>query len=691
MYKTNTHQKIIFRCTSSLCKRIRTRAQKTADGIECLYEKIDKHSLLFCICWSLLLTLFIETLGRLSTAGIFGGIVFMVKDPVVFVYNAFLIFVTLMAASVFKRQACIFLLISAWWIFVGIVNGIILTQRMTPFTMNDLSVVEDGFSIVSTYLSAFTIILCCLAVALALLAVLFLFIKGPKKKELKRGRNLVLYSLTVLFCVLATSFMINIGKVETFFGNIASAYRDYGTAYCFINTWTNTGIDKPADYSQDNINNLFGGDGSSENALPVLAEQDVDENYPNIIFLQLESFIDPETLKYIELSEDAVPTFRRLKEEYSSGILTVPACGAGTANVEFEVLTGYSSKFFGPGEYPYRTVLKNNTVETLAYDLRSIGYKAHAIHNHRAVFYSRDLVFANMGFDTFTSIEYMKNVEKTPKNWAKDAVLYDYIMKALSSTEEHDMIYTISVQGHGKYPGEQTIENPAISVISAPNEELKWRWEYYANQICEMDAFLAKLIAALEEWDEPVVLALYGDHIPAIDLTEDDLTTGSLYATEYVIWSNCGLPKEDKDLLAYDLAANIMERIGMRVGTAFTYKLDQLNNPDYISGLELLAYDTLYGKQYVYGGEKPFIATDIQLGIDQIKVTEIIEIDEQYYVKGENFTAHSKISLDGEILSTKFIDENTLLLRSKVEPEDLPNLKVSQVESKSKKVLSTTE
>lgn len=29
-----------------------------------------------------------------------------------------------------------------------------------------------------------------------------------------------------------TSFMINTGRVETFFGNLAYAYRDYGVVYC---------------------------------------------------------------------------------------------------------------------------------------------------------------------------------------------------------------------------------------------------------------------------------------------------------------------------------------------------------------------------------------------------------------------------------------------------------------------------
>lgn len=63
---------------------------------------------------------------------------------------------------------------------------------------------------------------------------------------------------------------------------------------------------------------------------------------------------------------------------YSSGNLSVPSVGAGTANTEFEVITGMNLDFFGPGEYPYKTVLKEVTCESVSYDLKTLGYAAHA-------------------------------------------------------------------------------------------------------------------------------------------------------------------------------------------------------------------------------------------------------------------------------------------------------------------------
>ena len=226
-------------------------------------------------------------------------------------------------------------------------------------------------------------------------------------------------------------------------------------------------------YSKEAIEEILKENKISKDGVVKIEKEDVDEKYPNIIFLQLESFTDPLLFKNIKLSEDPIPYYHKLMKEYSSGSLTVPACGAGTANTEFEVMSGLSVKFFGPGEYPFKSILKDKTMESLASDLKDMGYGTHAIHNHRALFYNRNQVFNNIGYDTFTSVEYMSDVPKTPKNWAKDEILIKQIMQALKSTKQRDYIYTISVQGHGKYPSEQLIKNPKIKVLEAPSEEMK--------------------------------------------------------------------------------------------------------------------------------------------------------------------------------------------------------------------------
>ena len=674
-------------------EKLDRKVEETLHEVETMdRRKFYKNSFAYAAVWALLLNLLIETLGRFPTAGIFGGLTFMVHSPLVFLYNALILYATLVLASLSKRRVFFFTIISIFWLGIGIINGVILTQRMTPFTVKDLSNLNDGLTIVTNYLSNYEIIGAIAAGLIAVGLLVLLFIKGPQKRDgVKRKRNLVAVLLVIAFTFLSSSFVIRAGIVQTFFGNLAYAYRDYGVVYCFVNTWLNTGISKPDGYSKEEILSIFDKKELGDDNAMLLTQKDEDEEHPNILFLQLESFIDPMTIQSITLSQDPCPNFRRLMQTYSSGDLTVPACGAGTANVEFEVLTGLSVKFFGPGEYPYKAVLKEKTGESLAYDLDSLGYTSHAIHNHRAVFYNRNSVFSNMGFDTFTSVEYMKNVEKTPKNWAKDDVLTECITDALDSTDGRDMIYTISVQGHGKYPAEQVLQNPVIEVTAAPSEELKWKYEYYVNQIYEMDQFIKALTDTLAKREEPTVLVMYGDHIPALDMTEDDLESGNLYGTQYLIWNNIGLKKDDENLHAYQLAAHVMEMLDMQVGTIFTYQQNHKNSETYLADLKALGYDMLYGKYYIYGGTNPFKPTNLKMGVNDITIDEIVKIGDKYYIKGRNFTQYSKVTLDGKELKTIYLGENVLGLLEDVDPDDADKMKVSQIENKSGEILSTTE
>ena len=184
---------------------------------------------------------------------------------------------------------------------------------------------------------------------------------------------------------------------------------------------------------------------------------------------------------------------------------------------------------------------------------------------------------------------------------------------------------------------------------------------------------------------------MYGGHIPAINISEDDLENGNLYGTEYVIWSNFDMEKDDEDLHTYQLAAHIMDMIDMEVGTTFTYQLNHSNSETYYEDLEAIGYDILYGKYYLYGGSNPFEATELKMGVKEIKITDVVKIGDQYYIKGKNFTPYSKVTLDGKELETVYLGSNILGLSEEVDPEDVVNMKVSQIEKKSGEIMSNTE
>ncbi len=639
---------------------------------------------------ALLLNLIIESSARHS---LFEGCKFFALHPLVFIYNSMIIFVTLIIAFLVRRRIFTFFIISAVWLVIGVVNGVILSKRMTPFTTKDLSVMKDGLSLATNYLSDNQLIIIGVASVAILILFILMFKFAPKKQErINYKKTLILIFAIWIGFAGVSKVAVKTNVVGTFFGNLAYAYRDYGVPYCFLNTWLNTGVKRPWGYSKKMIEKIFT-DEQRDNGKFFVEKEVKDDGieHPNIIYLQMESFIDPYTVKGFKYSKDPIPHFRKYSEEFPSGCIQVPSVGAGTANTEFEMLSGMSVKFFGPGEYPYKSILTKKTCDSIAYDLKKIGYGAHAIHNHRGVFYGRNKVFANLGFDTFTSLEYMNHVVKTPGNWAKDYVLTEQIFDALNATESEDFIYACSVQGHGKYPTEQKIENPEIVVTEAPTEEKKWQYEYYVNQLYEMDDFIHILLEKLKKRDEKTIVVVYGDHLPALNMKKEDMTTDSLFKTEYFIWSNFPMENEkDGDIYSYQMTARIQNILGLHEGFMTKYHQNYQNTKNYKKNMKALQYDFLYGKNYLFNQQDVFEPTRLQMGIKPIKINEIVQIGKDVYIKGENFTVFSKVSLDGKILKTIFLGSSVLGLQTEVKPEDVSRMKVSQVE-KHKEILSTTE
>lgn len=598
----------------------------------------------------------IEAISRHSLQEAF---TYMTERPLVFLYNTALIFTTSLVVYLFRRRIFIRTLLIMFWMLLGIINGVILSTRVTPFTGPDLHLITDAFKLANKYLPVVGLILAVAAFVIVILFLVRLFFKAPKYQgPLYYKWNVPLILVGILAFGGLTRLALEKRVLSNYFGNIAFAYEDYGYPYCLATTIFNTGIDCPPEYSQESIEKILKDDekaGTTET-----------ENLPNIIFIQLESFFDPELVNYLELSEDPIPYFRQLMKDYSSGYFRVPSVGAGTANTEFESITGMSMRYFGPGEYPYKSILRETTCESAPYVLKELGYSTHAIHNNEANFYGRRTIFPNLGFDSFTSEEYMPEEEdQNPLGWVRDRVLTDEILKAMDSTEEPDYVYTVSVQGHGDYPEEPVLEEPQITVSGSETEAQNNKWEYYVNEIKEMDQFIEELIQQLSQREEKTVLVMYGDHLPTMGLEVEDMENRYLFQTQYVIWDNMGLEKKDVNLTAYQIAAEVMDRLDIHEGNVFRYHQARRNTRNYQVDLEMLQYDILYGEQYVYGGESPFLRTAMRMGIYDSTLDAIIPAsasDESYYVKGTNFTPSSEVMINEEYYETTYVNPTTLLV-----------------------------
>jgi hypothetical protein len=246
------------------------------------------------------------------------------------------------------------------------------------------------------------------------------------------------------------------------------------------------------------------------------------------------------------------------------------------------------------------------------------------------------------------------------------------------------------VQGHGQYPTTQMLEDPEITMSGITLESDAFAFEYYLQQVHEMDRFIGDLIQVLQKFDEPTVLVIYGDHLPGLTIDSLDLENHNIYQTQYVMWNNIGLEKQDKNLYAYQLGAEVLNRINIHDGVLTKYHQDHQTDGNYLENLKALQYDMLYGKDYIFGEDNPYEPTAMKMGVRKIKVEKVVEIGKKYYIKGQNFTPFSKISIDGRVLDTIFLGPSVLGLLEEVKPEDVSKMKVSQVE-KNNQILSTTE
>lgn len=742
--------------------------------------KVIKIPFIGYLLLALLLNVFLETLSRHSLIKAFA---FIVESPMVFLYNAFIIFVTLSLVLFAKRKVFATIFVCVVWIISAFANWIVLCFRTTPFSAVDILMLRNVMTMLDKYMTKWQMVLSAIGILFMIALLIYLYIRLPK---IKHKRNPFRASAYVCMCailiVTLTKVAVETQTVSDNFGNLAYAYNDYGFAYCFSNSIIDVGISKPKNYREetvkeiveelnynksevilvtkeeaeaeqqenelkksketdDTVSKAFDADYTENNVTGEQTEEeaeesgsgtdkdrakedseniaegtapgqskradgridedviagfgeddektadedtdsdedkdfeeitDIDELYyknepatkenPNIIVIQIESVFDTKYMKDFYASENPMPFLAKLKRKYSSGVFTVPAVGAGTANTEFEVQTGMSTQFFGAGEYPFKTIMRDVSCDSIAYDLKRYGYATAGFHNNDATFYERYIDYSNLGFDVFSGMEHMYGLNYTPRGWAKDDVLDDLMLERMKQTEGRDYITTITVQCHGRYPKKHTETLTDLDCYFtgqyAGDSAKQAAWEYYINMCRECDNMLKELIKKLERFKEPTVLFMYGDHLPSMDLQETDLDGITLYETEWVMWDNIGLRNEKRDLKAYQASTYIFNRLGLKGGLMQSFHNKYMADDDqdgYLDKLEILEYDTLYGNNYAFDGKNPFPQTDMAMGIREISVDRYDIKGEEVWIYGKNFNEFSEVHVNGRAVDTTYI------------------------------------
>ena len=371
----------------------------------------DYRALLCDALVALVMNFVIELLARRNFSD---TISFLIERPLTFLYGALIIFFTLSLSLLFRKRTFFFCLAVVFWMALALTDYILLRFRSMPLTAADIFLMSATRDIFEKYMSHVGLLLVMFGISAALGAVCYLLLTTrSRRRPFSFALTYVtMIGLTLLSCTLLLQENGTLDRASGF-SSLPKAYHRNGFCYSFSVSLLTGGVNQPKEYSEENVKEII----DEQIDLPATAQ-----NRPNIIFLQMESFFDANYLKDVTYSKNPVPVFESLKRSGPSGLLSVPAIGAGTANTEFEVLTGMNLDHFGVGEYPYMTTVNKVTTESVATVLQELGYATHAIHNNNATFYDRNIVYSNLSFETFTTLEYMNDVDYNPLGWAKDSV-----------------------------------------------------------------------------------------------------------------------------------------------------------------------------------------------------------------------------------------------------------------------------
>lgn len=349
--------------------------------------------------------------------------------------------------------------------------------------------------------------------------------------------------------------------------NIPEVFRLYGFPYCFLHNYDLYPVEKPDGYQKAAVEEWIDQD-TQQYVSP--------EVQPSVIFVMCESFSDLSDADVFAYTEEENPLYgfhqRAESPRARSGHIAVSNYGAGTANTEFDILTGIQTNMVSPtNASSFRVVHK--PLNALPWDYQRAGYTTLFTHPGYSWFYNRDSVYQYLGMQTRIFNEDYTEEERKGTMISDDAFA-DHLIAELDARLSVDtpvFAYGVTIQNHQAYPYEKygfvPDEPPLNTTISAGAMETL---SVYLEGIRDSVAMLTRLCDYLDSREEPALLVFYGDHLPALGQdysvyrelglpigTDDTLQhTLSTYETPYLIWANAAYAP-DCDFDALDLPNTI--------------------------------------------------------------------------------------------------------------------------------------
>ncbi|MCA9766094.1 MAG: sulfatase-like hydrolase/transferase [Carnobacterium sp.] len=446
-------------------------------------------------------------------------------------------------------------------IALSMILGIITQQKMLfreePMYPSDLSMITslpsilkmmNGYLLVSLFSSVFVFSLG-----------VFWFVKRNRKEKKRKTRQKQMNGLRIGLLVLSSLSLVYIYSFNYPGNTVKAAYDDYAywIPYSQKMNYYNNGfvggflynlnvrpMEKPEKYTTEKVDHLL--KKYTKKAAEINKTRSNLAKDTNVIYVMSESFSDPTKLKGVEVSSDPMPILRERMKKQISGEILSEGYGGGTANIEFEALTGLSLEPFAPNlSTPYTQIpsLMNDFPSAVSY-FKEAGYSTTAIHPYNTSMYKRKQVYEQLGFDRFLDEETMAYNQTIANNpYISDDAAYQEILEQLKATKETDFVHLVSMQNHmpyaNFYPETTFTAKGTADDVEAAN---------YYQGLTYSDESLDSFLTALSEQEEESIVVFWGDHLPGFYGEEVVKANGSIvmHQTPLLIFST---EKEQKEVI----------------------------------------------------------------------------------------------------------------------------------------------
>ena len=565
---------------------------------------------------------------------------FLSKNPKIAEYSQIVtILVSFLFVGIFRNWRISMGILFSLATIMMYINTEKMASRNTPFLPEDLAMSGEAGGLASMInLERFLNMLFTIAVIIIITIIVNKISKKIWHFKFSRKQKIAIFISQIALILICAHFLnlhtleirtlsgkgtfIKVENLETSidFTDQAYNYRTNGFILATISNLQTKTQKQPEGYSKEAVQKIV-------QKYQKIAEENnknrkkLSDEKVNVVYVMSESFIDPKLGKHLYdyRNKEPIPYTQEIKKSQSSGWAASSEYGGGTANVEFEALTGLSNFFLN--SIPYTSIVPaNKGTPSIVKNFNENGYKTIAMHPYNRNMYRREVVYPNLGFQEYKSADGFKNNSKIDNSkYISDESAFNEVLAELKNSQKPEFIHLVTMQNHMPYEENAYSEhNFSVNAKNGANPENAKTVQAYLEGISRSDKAMKNFLSEIEKLNEKTVVVFWGDHWPGIygEMFEKELNKNDIRRTPLFVYSN--FKKEKQDLGTSSLIYNqilALNAFNSKL-SPFQYLLSDLREKypaltkqfvktdeksDVLKDFEMIEYDILSGNKYSLG------------------------------------------------------------------------------------------